>query len=213
MKSYYAETGKRNIFQLWESKLSDGDSTTPSVSSQSYREQMVSMISAYIPLGNTNRILSIGCGNAFVEAELVKKGLSVDAFDLHEEAVSYALEKGVHARQVDLNTWEPEKEVYQLVYCDGIMGHLYRKDGLQSILNRLHVTLSVNGKIIISNDPSTNNNNVQEHPSVPGFKWFSEEYIQSQLLEAGFKNMKFIYIEYLRPLSGPRNRLIVAATK
>jgi len=46
---------------------------------------------------------------------------------------------------------------------------------------------------------------------VPGFHWFSADYLVRQLRAAGFTEVYTTHYAYDRPLSGPRDRLVVVA--
>jgi SAM-dependent methyltransferase len=159
-------------------------------------------------------VLSLGCGNAAVEGLLIGEGHAVDALDVNEEAVSYARKKGVNAQVCDLLLWSPQVEKYDLVYCDGIFGHLLDgQEGFRSILTKIKKSLKQGGVVVISNDSSQISEDVQPHPAVPGFFWFTDKYLASQLESCEFKSIKTSHYLYKRPISGERNRLVAMAYK
>ncbi len=205
--------GDKNIFDIWEAGKPCGDSLTPSTYNLEYRQWMVNKISNLLKNNPQNQILSIGCGNAFIEHELAKKNYSIFAIDILEYAVDLARKKGITAVSANVKEWEPDNKEYDLIYCDGIMGHLYNhSDGLRKIITRLKTWLKSKDAILfISNDESTNQELVQTHPSVKGFHWFSDEFLRSELTSVGFSKIDIDHFIYDRPLSGKRKRIIASA--
>src|SRR5262245_55235039 len=89
----------RNRYEVWERGEACGDSVTPSTYCPEYRSHMVLKIASLSkPRG---RVFSIGCGNAFVETELLARGMRVQAIDRNQEAVDLAVGKGVDAFAAD----------------------------------------------------------------------------------------------------------------
>src|SRR5262245_11466294 len=79
----------RSRYEIWEKGEAFNDSVTPSTYCADYRAHMVLKI-ASLSKQQAN-IFSIGCGNAFVEADLVAEGFHVQAIDCNAEAVELAL--------------------------------------------------------------------------------------------------------------------------
>jgi 2-polyprenyl-3-methyl-5-hydroxy-6-metoxy-1,4-benzoquinol methylase len=215
-KNYYTtKHSNNNIYDIWENGKALGDSITPSTFNVEYQTWMLQLL---IDLTENNvvqkKVLSLGCGNAVVEGKLVNQGLLVDAFDVHEDAISYAKEKGVNARIQDIKTWNPLPESYDLIYCDGIVGHLFESDsGLLPLFEKLYSALNPNGAVVVSNDASDKAEDVVSHPSVPEFYWFTGKYLESQLQDSQFTNITQDTYTYTRPESGSRERTIVYARK
>ena len=65
-----------NIFQVWEDGGSRGDSVTPSTYSSEYRDWMCGKLVAELER-NDGGLLSLGCGNAAVEARVAQRGFRV----------------------------------------------------------------------------------------------------------------------------------------
>lgn len=209
---HYVNSHGLSIFESWERGHSVGNSTTPSVTCQAYRGWMTGLLNKMWLKNGIYPIVSLGCGNAFVEADLVRMGVPVKGIDCHEEAVRFAREKGVDAALININEWRPSAQSFSMAYCDGIFGHLYQPEsGLKLILDKLRHALIRGGKLIISNDPAIDNLFVHEHPDIPGFYWFSAQFLVNELENNGFKNIETQSVEYLRPVSGPRSRLVVIA--
>src|SRR5579872_5197149 len=114
-------------YEIWENGEALNDSVTPSTYCAAYRAHMTLKI---LSLATSQRnIFSIGCGNAFVEADLVARGFCVQAIDYNAEAVELAAGKGVEAFTSDY--WALPAGFlakFDLIYADGLLGHLYRPD-------------------------------------------------------------------------------------
>lgn len=172
---------------------------------------MVERLLRSIDSNPEKRILSLGCGNAFVEAELIRQGFDVFAIDINSEAVELALAKNVPAKQIDFFDFQaPSAKPYDLIYADGFFGHLYSiSSGCEHVLRKVHSLLSKRGKIVISNDGPSDNTLVQAHKSVPNFFYLSTQFLKQQGEICGFTASEMDNYEYNRPLSGPRKRTIV----
>lgn len=203
----------RNIYQIWETGGAFKDSVTPSTWSEHYRHWIVKCIERQLHYDKSKRIISIGCGNAFVEQDLCRKGYEVLGIDINESAVQLAQDKGVPAICADIYEWEPEGKDVGLIYCDGVLGHLYVEETkCHEALTRLKSWLKPGeGILLISNDASKDGREVADAPGVKGFYHFSEEFVVSELIDTGFELLETSNYVYQRPLSGARCRLVVAA--
>lgn len=215
VKRYYLtirENG-RNIYDIWEEGKAFKDSITPSTSSRSYRTFTTEKIESVINFDRTSSILSVGSGNAFIEHALHNKGYPVSILDINAYAVSASRKKGLTAFLGDVFEWEPPTKEFGLIYCDGVVGHLYDASlGLRHVLTRLRGwSEKRGGAILISNDESKSDQPVQPHPAVEGFHWFSEEYLRSELSAAGFRRVRTDRFFYERPVSGRTSRLLLVA--
>lgn len=202
-----------NIYQIWETGGAFNDSVTPSTWCEDYRRWITLKLENQLRFETSKNILSIGCGNAFVEQELCYKGYTVLGVDINESAVQLALDKGVPAIVADIYQWEPEDKGFDLIYCDGVLGHLYVEEtNCRTALSRLRSWLKPGeGILLISNDASKDGRAVAPAPGVKGFYHFSEEFVISELEKTGFELVDTNSYLYQRPLSGPRRRLVVAA--
>jgi SAM-dependent methyltransferase len=213
--NYYSKPREEgvNIYDIWEEGKAYQDSITPSIYYSQYRSFITNKIKSIIDQDYTGRILSIGSGNAFVERDLHSSGYSILASDPNPDAMTLAQKKGVPFVLADVNQWEPQEKNFALIYCDGVMGHLYQPEsGFETLLSRLRQWLLPNyGKILISNDAAVIDTPVHPHPNVKGFYWFSPEYLCSELSKAGFDEVKSEIFVYPRPLTGNKERVIVQA--
>jgi len=212
---YLPQNGdKESIFDIWERGEARGDSVTPSTYCEPYRVWMSMFLRELLGHPGERQLISVGCGNAAVEAELVMRGHRVFALDILDEAIELARRKGIAAERADVMRWSPATEDGRIVYADGLLGHLYdaEHDSIPAV-RQVHswLTSSSRDALVISNDEAQNGDDVQPASGVPGFHWFSEVYLRRQVLAAGFADVSCTRYIYERPLSGPRSRLIVVA--
>ena len=159
------------------------------------------------------KVLSLGCGNGFAEAQLTEQGFQVDAIDLHQDAVRLSQKKGVNARVQDFyDLTGDDLDQVGCIYADGFIGHLYQEsNGLGTFLD--HLKKIIRGKqlnCVLSNDaPLDDTLDVQRHEAVPDFWYISLEYLSDLLIENGFEGVASQYYAYNRPISGTRRRMIV----
>lgn len=208
------ESAAPNLFEIWEKGEARGDSVTPSVYSAAYRRWMRDKVIAAMRSCGSDRLLSLGSGNAAVERELLDQGYPVLAVDILPEAVDIARSKGIDAIVADVFTWEPEP-AWSVIYADGLFGHLYTENhSLVRIFTQLRSWLTAAGSpgtLIVSNDGPNNSEPVQPAHGVPGFYWLSGTYLRDQALAAGFDEVTMESFLYRRPLSGERSRAVVTA--
>lgn len=206
--------GEPDLFQIWETGGARGDSITPSTFSAEYRRWMHDKLVHHLKR-NLGGLLSLGCGNAMIEADLVSDGFEVLGVDAMPEAVALASAKGVDALCVDVTTWNPDRR-WSTIYMDGVLGHLYdTADGLTGILRRVRSWLTAGdagaATLVASNDDTRNGAGVQLASGVPGFYWLSAGTIAEHALAAGFDEVETGHFLYRRPQSGDRLRSVVVA--
>lgn len=203
----------RTLYQIWESEQAYNDSVTPSTYCAEYREHLVRAISARIvPSG---RLFSIGCGNAFVERDLVALDYHVDGIDWNEEAVALAKAKGVNATAGDfLEMPAGSLAIYDGIYADGLIGHLYSSaTGMSSFFTALRNCRPKAGAwLIFSNDAPLDPLMLAEpHPRVENFWLISRSLLADALTAEGYDLVESYYFGYDRPISGRRDRTICLA--
>jgi 2-polyprenyl-3-methyl-5-hydroxy-6-metoxy-1,4-benzoquinol methylase len=200
-------------YEIWEKGEPLGDSITPSTYCAEYRSHLGDKIVSLI--GTDASIYSIGCGNAFIEGELVKKGIKVDGIDFNEEAAELASKKGVNATSGDYYDLENDLfKSYDLIYADGLIGHLFKEDnGLERFFEKMKdLNLKKGCRILLSNDAPLKNEAVfTKNESVKGFWLLSIEYLRDILERYGYEVEEDYYFSYERPISGTRNRSICVA--
>lgn len=209
---YYevAREDGRTILAIWETGEPYRDSVTPSIWSTAYRRWIGLAIQRLCQFDKSRRILSLGCGNAFVEADLTEAGYQLLATDAAPEAVTLARAKGVLAQVLDF--WMAGEQLtarYDLVYADGLIGHLLTRRSLADVLKCFRRLTEDGGLILISND-SAENGGVERHPSVPGFYYVHVDLLAEAAEAQGLTVEYITRYSYDRPLSGPRWRSVIA---
>jgi hypothetical protein len=214
LRSFYLTGSEQeSLFDEWEHGIARGDSTTPSICSPTYRWWILEHLRNALNRDRKNLLLSLGAGNAFVERVLGREGYPVLAVDALEQAVEFARAAGVPAICHNLYTWDAEPDYWDVIYADGLLGHLHDgDDGAHTALRLLHGWLRASGgTVVISNDAPKTDEPVQQSANVPGFYWLSDRWIAAELKRAGFTRISTASIAYRRPLSGLRTRAIITA--
>ncbi|HEX8081914.1 MAG TPA: methyltransferase domain-containing protein [Jatrophihabitans sp.] len=214
VRDYYLHdnNGEPSIYHIWERGAGRGDVTTPATSSAPYQQYIEDLLRGFLAESPDPGLLSIGCGNAMIEARIAADGYRVLGLDALEHAVELARAKGVDAVCADVLDWTPPPGPWTVLYADGSPGHLYDPDtGLQSLLERFKSWLPAGGALVLSNDPPRTDAELQENPKVPGYFWFSQAYLHQQVEKCGFGDVTSTAFTYQKPLSGPRDRIVVTA--
>ncbi|WP_447895001.1 hypothetical protein [Vreelandella sp. GE22] len=201
------------IYEIWEQGGAFNDSITPSTYNAEYRSHMGLKLKSLTNEGET--IFSIGCGNGFVEGDLVKAKRRVLAIDFNDEAVALSRKKGVDAYTADFFKLEPSALAStKSVYVDGLLGHLFHPElELKPTLDKLkELNMESGTTLVFSNDsPRDPETPFAAHDKVEGFWFISRDYLRDALIEAGFKVEETYYFPYTRPISGLRNRTLCVA--
>jgi SAM-dependent methyltransferase len=211
---YLSKTrGEPSRFHVWEKGEAIEDSVTPSTYSGAYRVWMRGLLRKYLDESEAAGLLSLGCGNAAIEAELAEAGYRVLGVDAMAEAVALAENKGIDAQCADVLTWTPPSADWTVIYADGLLGHLYDPvKGVRDVLERFRSWTPANeGVLVISVDGPRTNSEVQDHTEVPGFTWMSISFLHAQAELAGYQGVWSTLFTYERPLSGPCERVVVTA--
>lgn len=204
---------KPSIYHIWESGDGRGDVTTPAQSSPPYRQWMGDLLRGFLAESPDPGLLSLGCGNAMIEAGIAADGFRVFGVDAMEHAVELATARGVNAVCADVFSWTPPPGPWTVFYADGILGHLYDATvGIRNALKRFQSWMAEGDVLVISNDPPRTQAELQENPNMlPGYFWFSQSYLHRHVEECGFRDVTSTLFTYEKPLSGPRDRVIVTA--
>jgi SAM-dependent methyltransferase len=148
--------GAPSKFHVWEYGGAVGDSVTPSTYNSGYRVWLRNLLRKLMDESGTDvpALLSLGCGNATVEAGLVAAGYRVLGLDTLPEAVELAKSKSVHTVCADFFDWTPPPEQWVVVLADGFLEHVFdRTEGLRPALERIYSWMPPRkGTLVISND-------------------------------------------------------------
>ncbi|GIG87882.1 class I SAM-dependent methyltransferase [Plantactinospora endophytica] len=203
---------RKSIFDVWERGEAYGDSVTPATWSPEYRRWIGQLLVDALD-GDPAGVLSLGSGNAAVEADLVAAGHRVLAVDALPRAVELATAKGVPAVCADLTRWAPEDD-FAVVYLDGVLGHLHASGAVGPVLARVHDWLDRAerpGTLVVSNDGPPSDAAACPAPGVNGFHWLSVDYLVDAAYAAGFASATGLTYRYHRPISGERIRSVAVA--
>ncbi len=206
--SYYDNEGdQESIFYAWERGESRGDSVTPATFDVPYQKYMIDLITRMLP--KEGRIFSIGCGNANIEHQLQMRKYDVTAIDPHPVAVKIAADKGLKvSRRSFYEVDSHEFDEIDLIFADGVLGHLYEED--RNLIRFVRVLQGHRGKILVcSNDAPRNGSDCCPHPRVEGFWHLSIPFLARHFDAAGFQVLYTNYFEYSRPISGPCLRSVI----
>lgn len=212
-RDYYLQDNgdEPSIYHIWENGGGRGDVTTPAQSSPPYRRWMSDLLRGLLSKSPDPGLLSLGCGNGMIEAGITAEGFRVLGVDALDEAVELARARGVDAVSADVFTFTPPPGPWTVVYADGILGHLYdRETGVRNALERFRSWVPEGGTLVISNDPPRTDTEVQEHPDLPYF-FLSQAYLHREVADRGFRDVTSTVFTYEKPLSGPRDRIVVTA--
>ncbi|HEY5442062.1 MAG TPA: class I SAM-dependent methyltransferase [Candidatus Saccharimonadales bacterium] len=201
--------------ELWEQGRSPGSSCTPSSFDETYRAQIVSQIDFLLGPKSSARVLSLGCGNAFIERALLEAGHDVLATDVSRQALAFAQRKGLRTRSLDATVEFPFRgESFDAVISDGVIGHLTDEQrSLRSFFERCRPILKHGGVLFMGNDAPMTGEDIQEHHKLPGLFWFSAQRLGDSLHEAGYKDVNTRLLPYFRPEVGTRDRVLAWGTK
>ena len=214
VREYYvqaADNGEEpSIYHIWEKGAGRGNVTTPATSSPPYQQWIADLLRGLLADSPDPRVLSVGCGNGVIEAQIAAGGVRVLGVDAMEPAVELTRAKGVEAVCADVLNWTPPSEPWTVLYADGSLGHLYDPDaGIQHVLERFKSWLPEGGVLVLSNDPPwTGDDDVQKHPDLA--YWFlSESYMRREVEQAGFRDVASGVFTYQKPVTGARDRIVV----
>lgn len=121
----YEPAGEPSLFARWERDEAAAITAPLAVRDPDYRQLVVDLLEPHRRAGA--RLLSVGAGNGFAEAALQQHGWDVLATDRAQAAVELCSAKGLRARRFDLLT-DPPAGRFEALYCDGVLGHLWRHD-------------------------------------------------------------------------------------
>jgi glycine hydroxymethyltransferase len=202
--------GSDSLLIAWERGDWSGTPPPPSVHSPGYRALVLSVVSR-LPVPPGASLVSLGCGNAFIEAELAARGLDVLATDTSSQALALANAKGLRTRYVDALHIPDNLGRFDLVYADGLAGHLFTDPfGPGLFANTLSRLVRDGGFIVLGNDLSNTDvptSAVTGRPAARFFRGTPGE-IPKRLLDH-LRNFRLIELEtfdYIRPKRGVRSR-------
>jgi putative intracellular protease/amidase/SAM-dependent methyltransferase len=214
LKQFYIDGGR---YDAWAATTAVGDSITPSAFCADYREHLLSLVRKYSDFPSS--IVSIGCGNATMETIFAKAGYHVLATDMFEEcskyvehvdgpgSISFAVLDVLRFEHFEITTQ------YDIVYIDGVVGHLLDlPGGVEALFDAAAKLVKTGGILLMSNDPPANAD-VEKNKHVPAFHFVNENHLRTQMESHNFTMQEFAPFDYQRPVSGNRTRVVVVGKK
>lgn len=201
-------------YEIWEQRRAAGDSITPSTFSEDYCRKVAEKIVALAGIGSS--VLSIGCGNGFLEKSLKAFYLNVLATDISEQALGLAQKKELETQILNAMEipWNIEDNRFHVVLAEGVIGHLIKDQSIDYFVNEAHRVTKPGGKLIIINDESTIKGvDIQRHkdPSID-FCWVSQNFVGRSITRK-YSSVETSLIQYQKPISGTKNRVFSYGTK
>lgn len=118
----YEPPGQPSLFERWEAGAATDLPAPLAVRDGAYRSEVVRIIGRYRSAGS--RLVSIGAGNGCLEAALAQEGWEVLATDPAVNALRICRAKGLATARFALLA-DPPIGPFDVIYCDGVMGHLW----------------------------------------------------------------------------------------
>ena len=195
-----------SLYELWESGSRAPTAPPISVTDTDYRSAVVAMLRPHRT--QHARLLSVGAGNGFTEQALQRDGWEVLATDCAATAGEFCRRKGLTFRQLCLGTDQPpDLGRFGVVYCDGLIGHMWRERSRTAHAWRaLRRLVAEDGLLLTSNDLSDADRaefTVRGIPDAAFYRPPAGELAASAATE-GWQLDSIAYYRYDR--SGPRRR-------
>ena len=177
----YEPPGEPSLFDRWEAGTETELTPPLAVRDAGYRFELVQILRRYGC--SRRRLVSIGAGNGFVEAALAADGWDVLATDTAESALRICVAKGLATMPFDLLN-DPPVSTFDVIYCDGVMGHLWDPVAASAPAWRALAALGRRGSIgLVSNDLSDDDEGpqfaVRASPTAAFYRppsgWFSRD--------------------------------------
>lgn len=146
----YEPPGQPSLFDLWEAGEPTEMLPPLAVRDPRYRSKMIRLLEHHGPTGGS--LVSVGAGNGFLEAVLAAAGWDVLATDPASSALRLCRAKGLKTRRYELLK-DPPIGPFDVIYCDGVMGHLWDPDCASISTWRALAALGREGSLCcVSND-------------------------------------------------------------
>ena len=205
------DDSSRSVFDLWEEGAIRAELSTPAVWSREYRDLAISLVLRHHR--RSGLAISLGCGNGFIEGELRARGITFFGLDRETRAAILAKSRSAATLVGDAEALPVRSESVELLFADGLLGHLWRSDeGFQPFLAEARRALVTGGVAILSNDLSDGNEVSLKVTADSRARFFRgpQGYVRQQLMKVkGLVPLQEYVWRYLRPGRGLRDREIL----
>jgi SAM-dependent methyltransferase len=194
-------------FEIWETGQCIGNSMTPSIAYEEYRQDLVKFLNELLTYTEGDNVVSCGCGNAFIESLLSKQHPNLLATDICESAVHLATSKGLRSRILDVSKqFDLNDNAYDMSFSEGLIGHLLDENlSIEHFIKENKRILKEQGFIFIGNESASNGEDL-EFIERADFYFTSPQYLESALKKEGFEAVQSRLIPYERPGEGTKYR-------
>lgn len=151
--NYDSSESGESLFAVWETGKPAQMPAPLSVRRPRYRRLIVKLITKHVSRSQS-RVLSIGAGNGFTEAEIQMQGYDVLATDVSEIALEYCRRKDLKTLRYEFPTQLFSlPSGFDVIYCDGLLGHLWQLDQTYAgCWSRLAKLANTDALLVLSND-------------------------------------------------------------
>lgn len=194
--------------EFWENFYLDRTKEIPFFQSQGPDENLVEYFAAGL---SPNRVLEIGCGPGRNAIYMAEKGCKVDAIDLSENAIKWAMERAkekkvdIDFKCVSLFDFEFEPNSYDFIYDCGLLHHLppHRRLTYLEIIKKALKKDGFFGLVCFNTDGSLNTSDwdVYKERSMNGGIGYTEKRLK-EVFTIDFHILKFRKMKKMSQSSG-----------
>jgi 2-polyprenyl-3-methyl-5-hydroxy-6-metoxy-1,4-benzoquinol methylase len=158
----YSPPDEPSLFDLWATGQHTPLPAPLACRDVSYQGLIIDLIRTHSSLIRVRpTVVSVGAGTGVLEELLAEEGFEVRATDIDSEAIRTCQARGLQTTQFDLLT-DTLADQYDVVYCDGVMGHLWQPQrGCLSAWDALADLTLPGGFAIVSNDLADDDQQIQ----------------------------------------------------
>lgn len=159
--TYRYENQDGSFYALWEAGKDAPMPAPLAVRDPCYREALLKMFMHFDAATSPGTLISLGCGNGFMERVLQQAGYDVLATDISNTALHFARQKGLKTRKLDIAVFPETFETFDVVYADGLAGHTWCPNQELAVFSDALARLcATHGMIVLSNDLSDRDTHV-----------------------------------------------------
>lgn len=210
--------GPDSILLAWEAGIWSPTPPPPAVHSPDYRQKITNIFKNLWPEARQPKLLSFGCGNAMIEADLFKDGFGVLATDYAAEAVALARGKGLQGQILDVLSPSEVTSRHDFLFADGLLGHVeVQPQGLERLAATLNAFAEDHAWIVIAYELAEGRNAVYSVTGHDASRFYrppkGEAWRRLSPHMPGWQQHSIYYIRYVRPGRGERTREVIVLSR